>query len=152
MEAPASLRARWLLFLAISAGLLAIQWALYPDPPSASAPRPPGPSYELSNFKIQYPYVDPRDEYAERPVDRSGQAAVSYDSEWAGDGFPGTAECVIVLYGKKGQKVGRVEFSLKSYSRRAPGGNAFWPQIAVSGRPVSAGGSCADSVYPAEGV
>jgi hypothetical protein len=143
-----SLRNSWLLFFGVSAALLALQAVAYPalTPPPRSVPLQA--SYELSNFRIQYPYVDPRDEYAETPVDRSNQAAVAYDAAWASDSFPGTAECVLVLYGGRGQVVGRVEFELKSYSRRAPGGDAFWPMIAVSERPVSADGSSADSVPP----
>lgn len=144
-----SLRNRWLLFFGASAALLAVQGVAYPALTPAPRPAPPQASYELSDFRIQYPYVDPRDEHAERPVDRSNQAAVSHDAAWAGDTFPGTADCVIVLYGSRGQIVGRMEFELKSYSRRAPGGDAFWPQIVVSERPVSADGSCADSVHPA---
>lgn len=149
----ASLRNRWLLFFGISAALLAVQSVAYPalTPPPRAASLPQ-PSYELSNFRIQYPYVDPRDEYVEPSVDRRTQAAVSYDSVWAGDSFPGLADCVIVLYGEAGQLVGRMEFELKNYSPRAPGGNAFWPMIEVSGRPVSAGGSCEDSIHPEDGL
>lgn len=141
-------RSSWLLFFGVSAALLAIQAVAYPALTPRPRPVPPQPSYELSNFRIQYPYVDPRDEYSETPVDRSNQAAVAYDSVWASDTFPGTAECVVVLYGGKGQVVGRAEFELKNYSRRTPGGRAFWPPTTVTGRPVSADGSCADSVPP----
>lgn len=149
MEAMA-LHNRWLLFFGASAALLAAQWVAYPAPTPPRPPGPPQPSYELSNFKIQYPYADPRDEYAEKPVDRSNQAAVSYDTSWSGDAFPGAADCVIVLFGNRDQVVGRAELEMKSYSPRAPGGNAYWPKIEVSERPVSAGGSCADSVHPTE--
>lgn len=106
------------------------------------------PSYELLDFEIQYPYVDPRDQYADEPVDRSNLAGVSYASRWAGSSYPGMAKCEIVLRGGTGDVVGHVDFEVTSGMPQTPPTD-FWPQIEVSAPPLSATGSCANSVYPA---
>lgn len=123
-------------------------WAAYPAPTASPPPDPPQPSYELSNFKIQYPYVDPRDVYVEPSVDRRTQAAVSYSAAWLSDSYPGTANCQIVLYGAGAEVVGRYSFELISYSPEALEGEGFGPPVRVKGRPVAASGSCADSIPP----
>lgn len=149
----ASLRSRWLLFFGISAVLLAAQSVAYPaltaPPPPAS---PPQPSYKLSIFEIQYPYVDPRDEYVRPSVDRRTQAALSYSAAWLSDSFPGKAQCQIVLYGAGAEVVGRYRFELISYSPEALKGEGFGPPVRVSARPVAASGSCKDSIHPADNL
>ena len=105
------------------------------------------PSYELFNLKIQYPYVNPRDIYTDEVEARTNEAGVSYASRWAGSTYPGTANCEIVLYDGDGDIVGRAEFGLSSGSPQYPPTD-FWPQVEVTAPPVSATGSCANSVYP----
>lgn len=140
---------RWstlvLLLFGVLVGTALTDLASQPDVVEAADA---APSYELFDFEIQYPYVDPRDQYADEPVDRSNLAGVSYASRWAGSTYPGMAKCQIVLRGGTGDVVGRVDFEVTSGMPQTPPTD-FWPQIEVSAPPLSASGSCANSVYPA---
>jgi hypothetical protein len=98
-------------------------------------------TYELSDFIVTYPYVDP----FSHEVFLS-KAEVSYDLRWRGRGFPGKAQCMITLYSATGEKVGEDPTEIISLKRAA---NDVQPQqVDVSGVPVSASGACGAAVYP----
>lgn len=148
MRVAAHRHRRWIIsFLIVVASVIAASLVGLGEKSNVVVAADAAPSYELFDFEIQYPYVDPRDEYVDEPVVRSTTAGVSYAGRWAGSSYPGKANCEIILYGATGDVVGRVDFAITSGTPEAPPTN-FWPQIEVSAPPVSATGSCANSAYP----
>lgn len=102
-----------------------------------------GAGYVLTDFEIVHPYDDPRVDVP--PAD--DLAAVSFVAHWPESGFPGTADCQLTLTGADGKDVGSMSFNLVS----GTDGGASGPIIAtVSGKPISATATCADTSDPGE--
>jgi hypothetical protein len=94
------------------------------------------PSYVLSDFDIKYP----------GGADHSGNesadlAQVTFVSYWPDGDYPGAAQCEIVVNDVSGAPVGKVDFGLNSGT---DGVRSHPVDIAVSGSPVAAEGSCND--------
>lgn len=100
-------------------------------------------TYILSEFKIEYPYVDPRSDLEPQ----ADQAIVYYKSYWSGSRFPGLVKCQISVQDAAGTTVGRIVFDLSSASRELPERVASAP-IDVTAPPASAEGGCEAGDYP----
>ena len=95
-------------------------------------------SYSLSEFRITYPYDDPREDVLPSRV----QASVSFVATWPAQGFPGASNCHMSLIGPTDEEVGALDFELTSAtdgSRNAP------LVVSVEAEPTSAMGTCSGS-------
>lgn len=95
------------------------------------------PTYALSEFAIEHPYDDPRDE-----VPPTAQlAAVSFVARWPEGQFSGTADCELSLFAADGSSVGVLAFDLVmgTDGERAPA-----MVLPVSAPPSRAEASCTD--------
>jgi hypothetical protein len=93
-----------------------------------------GPSYELGDFHVQYPFVT-----SSGQVDES-LAGVAYSVRWT-DGYPGGAQCTITLSGDDGIQVGQKVFRLDSGEPSVPA-HATYEPVEVSAPPTTAQGAC----------
>lgn len=98
---------------------------------------PPGATYRLSDFHVTYPYDDPRPDVL--PTHR--KALAFFTTRWPKAGFPGGANCELLLTNSSGTQVGHVRFELMSGSDRARQGSEV---VSVSGKPTAVTGSCQD--------
>lgn len=94
-------------------------------------------TYGLSDFKVAYPYDDPR------PGEPDDRAAVTFDSHWLTGEFPGAANCHVSLQAADGAEVGALDFELLSGTDGATSGNLL---VDVKGTPATAMGSCAGGI------
>lgn len=98
-------------------------------------------TYLLSDFEIQYPYTDPRDQ-----VPDASKAVVRYRSSWSNDRYPGLVGCQLTLMDASGNVVGSHTFDLSSATDVLPEPVSSEP-INVSGPPASAEGFCEGGRY-----
>jgi hypothetical protein len=104
------------------------------------APAAPGqPTYLLSDFQLQYPYIDVTSNHLGDEEDPS-RVGVRFRSEWAGGEYPGVAVCEIQALNEDGNIVGSVVADVESLvPSAAPAG---WTPIAVSEEPTSFASTC----------
>jgi hypothetical protein len=96
-----------------------------------------GDTYALSAFRIVFPYDSARSDVSPS----HDAAAVTFTTRWPDTGFPGGAKCRLSLSGSGGEEVGTLHFQLIS----GTDGTTSRPMLVpVSGRPISAEGSCQD--------
>jgi hypothetical protein len=95
------------------------------------------PTYVLSEFAIEHPYDDPRDEV--QPT--VGLAAVSFVAHWPEGQFPGAADCELSLFASDGSSVGTLEFELVMGTDGARAPSMVLP---VSAPPSRSAASCTD--------
>ena len=98
-------------------------------------------TYLLSDFEIQYPYANPRDQ-----VPDAGKAVVRYRSSWSSGRYPGLVGCQLTLKDASGNVVGSHIFDLSSATDVLPEPVSSEP-INVSGPPASAEGLCEGASY-----
>jgi hypothetical protein len=95
------------------------------------------PTYVLSEFAVEHPYDDPRDE-----VPPSGElASISFVADWPNGQFPGTADCQLSLFASDGSPVGTLAFDLVMGTNGARAPSMVVP---VSAAPSRAEASCTD--------
>lgn len=98
-------------------------------------------TYLLSDFEIEYPYTDPREQ-----VPDSNEAVVWYRSTWSNGRYPGMVPCQLTLKDASGSVVGTHTFELSSATDVLPELVSSEP-IKVSGPPVTAEGFCEAGSY-----
>ena len=94
-----------------------------------------GPTYTLSDFKIEYPWDDPRPEI---PPDKS-MAAVGFAAQWPKTGYPGYADCTLILVDSSGSQVASFDFTEMSGS---DGVGADQLLVPVNGAPSNGTATC----------
>jgi hypothetical protein len=92
-------------------------------------------TYELSNLRVQYPYVAP-----DGTVDRS-QAGITYDLTWRSPTYPGTADCELRALDSTGNVLGFATFEFRNLVPTSLD-QAPLP-VPVAGAPTAAEGVCA---------
>lgn len=110
------------------------------NPEEIGAPAGPGqPTYLLSDFQIQYPYVDVNSNHLGDEEDPS-RVGVQFVTEWAGGEYPGVAICEVRALNEAGNVIGSVVADVESL---VPiGGPEGWTPIAVSEAPSSLASTC----------
>lgn len=112
-------------------------------------PQPGAPSYELTAFELQYPFLK---EGPDGRVDELTDAAgVAFTSTWTTTYYPGEASCIVEILDAAGEVVGQREFGLDTEVPTA----SFAPRmpVAVIGSPARPRGYCGEAPqYSGEGV
>lgn len=99
-------------------------------PPSAVGE----PTYELSDFSITYPSVDPLTGKKD-----SETAEIGYRTAWDGSVFPGSADCLLTVQDSKGRVIGEQPVEIEALM---PSAVVASVDVSVEGVPASASGSC----------
>lgn len=94
-----------------------------------------GPTYALSDFKITYPYDDPRPDIPPNET----VASVRFVSHWPTSGYPGYANCTMTLVSGTGDTVASFDFAEISGTDDVVSGPLMVP---VTGAPASGTGTC----------
>jgi hypothetical protein len=103
-------------------------------------------TYVLSDFQVIHPYVPTPPGETPNDVSNGDQtrAGVGFTAAWSGSRYPGEVMCNVDLTDGSGAVVGSAQF-LGSYD--TPMAVAPYLPVPVSGKPVSASGSCESGDY-----
>ena len=108
------------------------------------AAEPEERTYWLSDFELQYPFLDENAVPGDSVRDPS-RVGVRYDTAWSHDAYPGVALCRFDVLDAQGAPVGSLTGDVHSMVPLAEGQG--WMPIAVSGQPASVEAVCSKGEF-----
>lgn len=124
--------------LALLLGMVVASLGRGPSPAKAE-----GVSYVLTDFEIQYPYVEQESETSSKD-----EAGVRFTVSWAGGAYPGEATCEIALLASDGSVVGSKSLIIDAGSpSNLMSSSSLYRPIQVTGEPERAESTCGGGSY-----
>lgn len=107
------------------------------------------PTYVLSDFDVQYPYID-RTPKVLGGIEDIGRAGVRYTTSWAGRDYPGVATCRVEAHDSSGNLMGSFVGDVESLVPVAKG--EAWTPLEATEMPSTITAECEAGRLPGPGA